>query len=280
MSLIHRRIKLTQYCQRKAAPLLPPTEFAWRISITRRIFTVNLTLHWARRCPSTKIALASSSDAIQASCNWFLESTRVPNCTSTIGRLFCSAHSCDQQTDRPRYVANSRPHSRAMRPTSTIRYVTGDKSNKTSRYLLTLTAVGRSQLLARWPGTHSRILSAIQRAAQTVLGVYLKRTCSRVTSASSALGFLTIMRYTNPRTHSLTQAAEAMVRAQMPARVSTGDRDAVLRQIRWCAAVQTLVNCSPVQWKNENFGGSLFSLITDVLLLTIVGLLGVFLDIF
>jgi len=56
-----------------------------------------------------------------------------------------------------------------------------------------LTAVGRSQLLARtvrWPGTHSRILSGIQRATQTVLGVYLKRTCSRVTSASSALGVL------------------------------------------------------------------------------------------
>ena len=33
---------------------------------------------------------------------------------------------------------------------------------------------------------HSRILSGIQPAAQTVLGVYLKRTCSRVTSASSA----------------------------------------------------------------------------------------------
>jgi len=29
----------------------------------------------------------------------------------------------------------------------------------------------------------------------------------------------------------------------MSPRVSTGDRDAVLRQIRWCAAVQTLVNC-------------------------------------
>jgi len=29
----------------------------------------------------------------------------------------------------------------------------------------------------------------------------------------------------------------------MPPRVSTGDRDAVLRQIPWCAAVQTLVNC-------------------------------------
>ena len=45
----------------------------------------------------------------------------------------------------------------------------------------TLTAVRRSQLLVRWPGTLSRILSGIQRAAQTVLGVYLKRTCSRVT---------------------------------------------------------------------------------------------------
>ena len=41
----------------------------------------------------------------------------------------------------------------------------------------TLTAVARSQLLARWPGTHCWILSGIQRAAQTVLGVYLKRTC-------------------------------------------------------------------------------------------------------
>ena len=37
----------------------------------------------------------------------------------------------------------------------------------------TLTAVGRSQLLARWPGTHSRISYGIQRAAQTVLCVYL-----------------------------------------------------------------------------------------------------------
>jgi len=32
-----------------------------------------------------------------------------------------------------------------------------------------VTAVGRSQLLARWPGTLSRILSGIPRAAQTVL---------------------------------------------------------------------------------------------------------------
>ena len=39
----------------------------------------------------------------------------------------------------------------------------------------TLTAVGRSQLLARWSGTHSWILSGIQRAAQTVLGICLKR---------------------------------------------------------------------------------------------------------
>ena len=70
----------------------------------------------------------------------------------------------------------------------------------------TLTAVGRSRLLARWPRTLSRITSGIQRAAQTVLDVYLKRTCSRDNSASSALGILTIMRYTNPRTHSLTSA--------------------------------------------------------------------------
>jgi len=33
-------------------------------------------------------------------------------------------------------------------------------------------------------------IRGIQRAAQTVLGVYSKRTCSRVTSASSALGVL------------------------------------------------------------------------------------------
>jgi len=52
-------------------------------------------------------------------------------------------------------------------------------------------AVGRSQLLARWPGTHSRILSGIQRAAQTALGVYLKRTCSRVSEVT------TLWRYTN-----------------------------------------------------------------------------------
>ena len=71
----------------------------------------------------------------------------------------------------------------------------------------TLTAVGRSQLLARWPGTHSRILSRIQRAAQTVLVVYLKRTCSRVTSASSALGVLNdyaLYKSTPALTHSLT----------------------------------------------------------------------------
>jgi len=70
-----------------------------------------------------------------------------------------------------------------------------------------LTAVGRSQLLAGWPGTHSRILYEIQRAAQTVLGVYLKRTCSRVTSASSALGVLNdyvLYRSTHSLTHSLT----------------------------------------------------------------------------
>jgi len=73
----------------------------------------------------------------------------------------------------------------------------------------TLTAVGRSQLLARWPGTHSRNLSRIQRAAQTVLGIYLKRTCSHVTSASSALGVLNdyaLFKSTHALTHSLTHS--------------------------------------------------------------------------
>jgi len=41
------------------------------------------------------------------------------------------------------------------------------------------------------------------------LGVYLKCTCSRDTSASSALGVRTIMRYTNRRTHSLTHSLRA-----------------------------------------------------------------------
>ena len=73
----------------------------------------------------------------------------------------------------------------------------------------TLTAVGRSQLLARWPGTHSRILSGIQRAEQTVLDVYLKCTCSCVTSASSALGVLNdyaLYKSTHALTHSLTHS--------------------------------------------------------------------------
>ena len=78
----------------------------------------------------------------------------------------------------------------------------------------TLTAVGRSQLLARRPGTHSRILSGIPRAAQTVLGVYLKRTCSRVTSASSALGVLNdyaLYKSTHSLTHSLTASLIRLV---------------------------------------------------------------------
>ena len=73
----------------------------------------------------------------------------------------------------------------------------------------TLTALGRSQSLARRPGTHSRILSGIQRAAQTVLGVYLKRTCSRVTSASSALAVLNdyaLYKSTHSLSHSLTHS--------------------------------------------------------------------------
>ena len=75
----------------------------------------------------------------------------------------------------------------------------------------TLTAVGHSQLLVRWPGTHSRISSGIQRVAETVLGVYLKRTCSRVTSASSALGVLNDYALYKS-THSLTQSSDGFQR--------------------------------------------------------------------
>ena len=53
------------------------------------------------------------------------------------------------------------------------------------------------------------MLSGIQRAAQTVLGVYLKRTCSRDTSASSALGVLNdyaLYKSTHSLTHSLSHS--------------------------------------------------------------------------
>ena len=49
-------------------------------------------------------------------------------------------------------------------------------------------------------------LKTVKRAAQTVLGVYLERTCSRVTSASSALAVLNdyaLYKSTHSLTHSL-----------------------------------------------------------------------------
>jgi len=48
--------------------------------------------------------------------------------------------------------------------------------------------------------------AGIQRLAQTVLSVYLKRTCSRVTSASSAIGVLNVYALYKS-THSLTHQA-------------------------------------------------------------------------
>ena len=79
----------------------------------------------------------------------------------------------------------------------------------------TLTAVGRSQLLARWRGTHSRadFIRGIQRAAQTVLGVYVERTCSRVTSASSALAVLNDYALYES-THSITRSLTTSVSRQ------------------------------------------------------------------
>ena len=83
----------------------------------------------------------------------------------------------------------------------------------------TLTAVRRSQLLARWPGTHSQNFIQDPTSSTDCLGVYLKRTCSCVTSACSAneqtdtndcqlmhfvrLCAIQIHGYTNPCNHSL-----------------------------------------------------------------------------
>jgi len=73
-----------------------------------------------------------------------------------------------------------------------------------------------SGVLSCWPdGLESLpdLLSRIQRAAQTVLGVYLKRTCSRVTSASSALGVhndYALHKSTHSLTHSLTRTREGV----------------------------------------------------------------------
>jgi len=67
-------------------------------------------------------------------------------------------------------------------------------------------------------------IHGIQRAAQTVLvGVYLKRTCSRVTSASSALGVLddyADTRYTNPLTRTVTHVQSGCVVGKVKPTVS------------------------------------------------------------
>jgi len=62
-----------------------------------------------------------------------------------------------------------------------------------------------SGVLSSCPGTHSRILSRIQRAAQTVLGVYLNIPVCMILVHLAHQGFLTIMRYTNPRIHLLNK---------------------------------------------------------------------------
>jgi len=96
-----------------------------------------------------------------------------------------------------------------------------------------------SGVLSCWPDglelTPGFYPSGIQRAAQTVLGVCLKRTCSRVTRASSALGVLTDMRYTNPRTHSLQghgtdRRTDAQIAALRNASVMGGSRPCTTRR--------------------------------------------------
>jgi len=128
---------------------------------------------------------------------------RTPRTTSAAAVRLCRSH----DANRLRGVAENRS------PNFHSSLIARHQKRKTYRVFgSTLTAVGRSQLLARWPGTHSRILSGIHLAAQTVLGIYLKRTCSRVTSASSALGVLNdyaLYKSTHSPTHSLTHQNQA-----------------------------------------------------------------------
>ena len=60
------------------------------------------------------------------------------------------------------------------------------------------------------------LLQCFQRAAQTVLGVYLKRTCSHVTSASSTTGVLNDYALYKS-THSLTHSLSGLARCSSPA---------------------------------------------------------------
>ena len=93
------------------------------------------------------------------------------------------------------------PKTSSVRPV--VRYnMTCDRHRQTQL----VPAVGRFRLLTQWPGTlPSQILSRIPLAAQTVLGVHLKRTCLRDTSASSALRVLLNDNALYYATHSLTR---------------------------------------------------------------------------
>jgi len=68
-----------------------------------------------------------------------------------------------------------------------------------------LNTYGRRAFWVAGPMAWNSLPAGIQPAAQTVLGVYLKRTCSRVTSASSTWGsqWLRAIQF-HARTHSFT----------------------------------------------------------------------------
>jgi len=119
----------------------------------------------------------------------------------------------------------------------------------------TLKAVRRSQLLAWWPGTHSQILSGIQRAAQTVLGVYLKRTCSRDTSASSAaLGVLNdyvLYKSTHSLTHTHSSSTFCLFTIKWPVLKSSREHDTL--QI-----LSTADSVSPSRFTSQTITCTLF----------------------
>ena len=99
--------------------------------------------------------------------------------------------SCRSQGSRGAYDARSAVHAwtrnsphRLPRTATDVRH-THDDTVPAQRI-----RVGLFPLLAQWSGTLSQISSTTWRSVQTVLGVYLKHTCSCDTSASSTLDVL------------------------------------------------------------------------------------------
>jgi len=77
----------------------------------------------------------------------------------------------------------------------------------------TLTAVGHSQLLVQWPQTLPGFVRDATNSTDC-FRIYLKRTCSRDTSASSALGVLLLNDNALFKIHAVTHSLRSGMRGQ------------------------------------------------------------------